>query len=169
MSKMNQKEAVFSAVNNVLAENNISFDAGTDAKTLITKALRASIVDVVVAGFKSGEVELSAEAATKFDTDQKLKTYTSGLVTNWLNKDKRLNGGMAYVAKNPGSRAGSGDPQLKALKALITQVDETARPEIQAAIDARIAEIKPASAAKEVDYSALPESIRNKFAPTSQE
>jgi len=169
MSKMNQKEAVFTAVNNVLAENNINFDAGTDAKTLITKTLRASIVDVVVAGFKSGEVELSAEAVTKFDSDQKLKTYTGGLVTNWLNKDKRLNGGMAYVAKNPGSRAGSGDPQLKALKALIAQVEPEARAEIQAAIDARISEIKPTSSAKEVDYSALPESIRNKFAPTSQE
>jgi len=46
--------------------------------------------------------------------DAKLRSYCSGLQSNWLRKDTRLNGGVKYVAKNPGSRAGSTDPKALA-------------------------------------------------------
>lgn len=157
---MKQSDAVFAAISNVFAQNNLSIEGSV--KDQLTKTLKEQVCAIVVEGFKSGKVDLSDEARAKFDTDQKLKSYTNGMITNWVNKDKRLNGGVKYEAKNPGSRAGAGDAQLKALKALMSQVDDAAKPEIQAAIDARIAELKPDSTT-EIDVDALPEAIRAKF------
>ena len=54
----------------------------------------------------------------KYSTIEKMRSYASGLVNNWFRKDIRLNGGMKYEVKNPGSRQGAGDQQLKALKTL---------------------------------------------------
>ena len=88
----------------------------------------------------------------------------SGLQSNWLRKDTRLNGGMKYTAKNPGSRAGSSDPSLKAMIALLsTLTDESERAEVQSYIDAKRAEIAATKQAKVVDFSALPADLAKKF------
>jgi len=79
----------------------------------------------------------------------------------YLRKDKRLNGGEKYEIKNPGSRAGSGDDMLKALKALrSTLTDDDAIASIDEAIDNRIAEL---SVVKKVtiDPESLPEHLRH--------
>lgn len=132
MSKMTQKEAVFQAVLNVCGTQ--------DGAYTPSKEERASVNQVLFEGFRSGTIELDREY-----TDSELKAYVSGLQSNWLRKDKRLNGGTQYVAKNPGSRAGSTDPQIKAMRALLgTKTDASERAEIQAFIDKRVAEIKPA-------------------------
>ncbi len=96
MSKMSQKEAVFSAVTNVCGES--------DGAYTPTKEQRASVNQILFEGFRSGTIECEKD----YD-DSGLKAYVSGLQSNWLRKDKRLNGNVQYVAKNPGSRAGSGD------------------------------------------------------------
>jgi hypothetical protein len=149
--KMSQKEAVFQAVTNVCGECDVYTPS---------KEQRAQINLILFEGFKSGTVELDGE---KSDSD--LKGYVSGLTSNWLRKDKRLNGGIAYTAKNPGSRAGSSDPQLKAMRALLsTLTTETERTEVQAYIDARVTEIAATKQAKTVDFSALPADLQAKFA-----
>jgi hypothetical protein len=85
----------------------------------------------------------------------------SGLQSNWLRKDKRLNGGVKYQAQNPGSRVGSTDPQVKALRALIkTQSDEIKIAEIQSFIDKRLAEIKPNKSVT-IDVNALPAELQH--------
>lgn len=132
MSKMTQKEAVFSAVTNVCGAN--------DGAYTPSKEQRASVNQILFEGFRNGTIECERE----YD-DSELKAYVSGLQSNWLRKDKRLNGGVQYVAKNPGSRAGSTDPQIKAMRVLLsTQEDPAKRAEIQSFIDKRIAMIKPA-------------------------
>ena len=131
-TKMTQKEAVFQAVQNVCGTS--------DGAYTPSKEERASVNQILFEGFRSGTIELDREY-----TDSELKAYVSGLQSNWLRKDKRLNGGTQYVAKNPGSRAGSTDPQIKAMRALLgTKSDVSERAEIQAFIDKRVAEIKPA-------------------------
>lgn len=152
MSKISQKEAVFQAVRNVMGEQ--------DGAYTPTKEQRAQVNSILFEGFRSGGIELDREFS---DTD--LKSYVSGLQSNWLRKDKRLNGGVAYVAKNPGSRAGSGDPSLKAMRALMTTLtSESDKAEVQAAIDARISEINASKAKKvTVDFSALPADLATKF------
>lgn len=151
MTKMSQKEAVFQAVKNVCGEQETYTPS---------KEQRAQVNAILFEGFRSGQIELDREFS-----DSDLKSYVSGLQSNWLRKDKRLNGNVSYVAKNPGSRAGSGDPQLKAMRALLSTLTTDAdRAEVQSHIDTRIAEIN-ASKKKTVavDFSALPADLAKKF------
>ncbi len=161
---ISQKEAVFSAVTSVLANAGIAFESGkTVVKDVMTKELRAQVNQILFTSFRSGSVVLDGEK-----TDKELKQYVSGLQTNWLGKDKRLNGTTQYVAKNPGSRAGSTDAQIKALRGLLSQTeDETERAEIQGYLDSRLAEIEKDKKSKKsasVDFSALPAELAAKYA-----
>ena len=158
MSKLSQKEAVYNAI--VSVKGTSEFEG---VAVNMSREERAMVNQILVEGFKAGTIELE-----KTFTDAELKTYVSGLQSNWLRKDKRLNGGIAYVPKNPGSRAGSGDAQLKALRALYSQVTDPAdRAEVQRHIDARTLELAAAKTATTVNYDALPEELRKKFSPAS--
>ena len=160
MTKISQKEAVYSAVTSVLSENNISYTEGSDVSSLMNKELRSQVNAILFEGFRSGTVELDREFS-----DSELKGYVSGLQSNWLRKDKRLNGGNKYSAKNPGSRVGSGDASLKAMRTLLkTLTTDADKAEVQAAIDNRISEIQ-ASKVKTVsiDASVLPAELAAKF------
>lgn len=149
-----QKEAVFNAISSVL---------GTDLsenKTRIelSKEQRASVTQIVTAGIAAGKVQFSDEAKAKYNTEDKIKGYVAGMVGNWLTKDTRLNGGDKYKAKNPGSRAGQGDEQLRNLKALRSTLTEATH---IAAVDEKIKERSEELAASkvkkvEVDFSKIP-------------
>src|ERR1035437_2856416 len=135
MSVLNQKEAVFAAM--------ISVVGVQDGAYTPTKEERGRVNNILFTGFQEGKISYDGE----IPADTELKAYVSGLQSNWLRKDKRLNGNVAYQPKNPGSRSGSTDAQVKAMRLLLsTKSDATERAEIQAFIDKRIAEIKPASA-----------------------
>lgn len=150
--KVNQKEAVFQAICNVTGFTG-------EGSLTISKEQRAQVNAILFEGFRAGSIELDREYS-----DSDLKSYVSGLQSNWIRKDKRLNGGVQYVAKNPGSRAGSTDPQLKAMRALLsTLTDESERAEVQSHIDAKVAEIAAAKQTKVVDFSALPADLAAKF------
>jgi hypothetical protein len=154
---MKQNDAVFQAVCVVLGVD--SFSSAVE----LTKDQRNTVISFVVEGIIGGSVDFSAEAKAKYDTAAKVKSYTTGMVSNHLRKDKRLNGNTKYEIKNPGSRAGTGDQQLKAMKALrstLTDADQLA--EIDLAIEARQAEIKTSKTkAVEINVEALPESLRH--------
>jgi hypothetical protein len=108
-------------------------------------------------GFKTNVIAYDGD----IPSETLLKSYVSGLQSNWLRKDKRLNGGVQYVAKNPGSRTGSTDAQVKAMRVLLaTKVDPADRAEIQSFIDKRLAEIKPTKTVA-IDVNALPEGLRH--------
>jgi len=160
MSKITQKEAVFNAVTSVLSENNVEVLEGTDVNTLMTKEYRAQVNAILFEGFRGETIELDRQF-----TDSDLKGYVSGLQSNWLRKDKRLNGGIAYVAKNPGSRVGSSDPSLKAMRTLLSTLTTDAdKSEVQTAIDSRILAIQASKVkAVSIDYSVLPADLAAKF------
>lgn len=148
MSKLTQKEAVFQAVTNVCGVQDEAYEPSKDQ--------RASINQILVEGFRAGTIDLDRE----YD-DKALRTYVSGLQSNWLRKDPRLNGNTKYVAKNPGSRRGSADPQVVALRKLQSmQTDPDKVTEIQTYIDKRLAEIAPVKAVT-VDVEALPVELRH--------
>lgn len=131
MTKMKQKDAVVAALRNVCGDVDGAYNPSSEE--------RKQVNNILFEGFKEGKIELSKD----YD-DAQLKSYCSGLTSNWLRKHKELNGGVQYVAKNPGSRAGSTDPTIKAMRTLLsTKTDQADRNEIQEAINARIAEIKP--------------------------
>ena len=146
---MTQKAAVFQAVINVMGEQ--------DSAYMPSKEERAQVNNILFEGFKAGEITYDGASPE----EKELRSYVSGLQSNWLRKDKRLNGNVAYVAKNPGTRTGSTDAQVKAMRILLsTKTDATERSEIQTFIDKRLSELKPAKAAETLDVNALPEALR---------
>jgi hypothetical protein len=145
MTKLTQKEAVYQAVTNV-----VEFDGLCQP----TKEERAQVNEILFQGFKAGTIAYDGD----IPADQALRSYVSGLQSNWLRKDARLNGNVKYVAKNPGSRTGSGDKQLIAMKALLAvQTNPTAIAEITAEIEKRKAELKPKV---EIDANNIPEELK---------
>lgn len=158
-SKQTQKDAVFSAVTSVLSEAGVSVNEGENFAPHLIRELRSQVTNILVEGFTSGSVDYDGEVPT----GPKLRTYCSGLTSNWLRKDKRLNGNTAYIAKNPGSRVGSSDVQLKAMRALLNTKNEHAdREQIQGFIDLRVAEIKASrKPVKEINVSDLPAELRH--------
>jgi hypothetical protein len=162
MSKISQKECVFAAVTALLEEQGRKHELDSKQPITLSKTDRATVVSMVVAA--RSEMQLSAEADAKFDTEPKFKDYVVGLVNNWLRKDTRLNGGSKYITKNPGSRAGQGDDIMKSLKALRTTVAD--KPEQAALVDAEIekraaeiqaTKVKPTT----INIDALPEHLRH--------
>lgn len=155
---LSQKAAVYNAVQSIH-----SFD--DNQEVTLTKDERAQVVTIVCAAFDAHEVALSDAARAKFDTPEKLRSYTSGMVNNWLRKDTRMNGGTKYVTKNPGSRAGSADALIKNLKLLKSTISDPDKlTQIEAAIEARQAEIKVEKAKDvEIDFSAISPELLEKL------
>jgi hypothetical protein len=153
-----QKEAVYVAITSVLAEHNITFEEGMDVGPIMTKELRAIVNTILFQGFRNNQIQLEREF-----NDSDLKAYVSGLQSNWIRKDSRLNGNTKYQAKNPGSRQGVTDPQIKAMRALLTTLTKPEdKAEVEAEIAKRQAELNKAKAPT-IDFSALPASLRAKF------
>ena len=163
---MNQREAVYSATKSVLKDATVSFEDGNNINTVMTEDFRKRIHAIVVSAFKEGKVEFKATASndSKLANESELSSYVSGLISNWFRKDKRFNGNTTYSAKNPGSRAGQGDPQLKALRQLAKQfsgVDEAKAKEINAHIEARIKVVGAEKAKKiDIDLSQIPAELK---------
>lgn len=153
---MNQKEATFQAIVNVTGHD----ENGECGPLVITKEQRAQVNMILFEGIRNGSIEMDTEK-----TDADLKQYVSGLISNWIRKDVRLNGGVKYAAKSPGSRAGSTDPQLKALRVLISKpgLTDTEKAEIQVYIDTRLSELSASKMKATVDFSALPTELAAKF------
>lgn len=154
---MKQREAVFKAVIAVMGEQDGAYNPTTEQ--------RADIISHVAEGLSNGSVDFSESAQAKYNTPEKVRSYTSGLVSNWLRKDPELNGGVKYTPKNPGSRTGSQDPEIKNLKLLIksgTLSDEQAKI-AQDRIDQRVAQIKAEKNKVEIDMDAIPADLREEL------
>jgi hypothetical protein len=164
---MKQCDAVLSITQAVFSEHGIEFTPRMDVKPIIKSnpTVKDEITTRLMAGFKSGEIDLKGGVQAKYPTDKALKTYVSGLMNNWYNKGEELNGGIEYEAKNPGSRAGSGDDELKNMKLLYSQTeDEADKAVIHEFITQRIATLNAGKAkAKVVDFSVLPAELQAKF------
>ena len=133
---------------------------GVNVLEAITGEQRKSVNQILFEGFRAGKIDLGREYS-----DTELRQYVSGLTSNWLRKDARLNGGTKYVPKNPGSRAGSGDETLKAIRALKSTIstDDERYQDVLDAEQQRISEIASTKTAKVVDFSALPAELAAKF------
>lgn len=162
---MSQSDSVVFCAKQVLGE---SFRSGTPILDYITKDEAAAVVDLVTKSIQEFETDLSAQAREKFADPKKLRSYVVGMVNNWFRKGKELNGGSKYEIKNPGSRQGTGDAQLKELKILRKALaDRNASPEslekVDEAIQARLIEIAPVQTAKkiEVNLELIPAHLRD--------
>lgn len=159
MSNLTQRESVFQAICEVLG-----FD-GFDTVVMLSKDDKAKVNTIVTDAIMAKVVDFSDEARIKYSTADKVSGYVNGMITNWLKKDPRLNGGVKYVAKNPGSRAGQGDSTLKELKKLMTIVsDADQRVAIEAAIETRKSEIATEKAKTvTLDLTKIPDDLKAKL------
>lgn len=160
-----QREAVVNSVLSVLKDRGVSYElnGSTPVSEVLTDADKKTVREMLVTGFNKGEIALSEDASKKFiGNSSEMNKYVSGLLNNWIRKYKPFNSGITYEAKNPGSRQGTGDEQVKEMRKLLKVTsDETAKAAIQSAIDSRLAEIKPATV--EINYDAIPAALREQL------
>ena len=146
---MTQGEAVFQAVRAVFPDGKVP------PTTEWNSEQKDTVHSSILAMFQAGLVNKNSGGTDEVT----LIKYIPGLTNNWVRKDLRLNGGSQYIPKNPGSRTGSGDEQLKNLKVMLTMVtDPEAKVAVQLEIDKRIAAI--AKPAVTLDVSKIPEHLR---------
>jgi len=159
---MNQRQATVSAIIAQLSSRGIDyvFNESGPVSEMLTSDDKSKIVDTLCQGFLEGKIDMSQEGRIKyFGFPSELRKYTVGLLNNWIRKAPELNGGTGYTAKNPGSRKGSGDETVKALRALMSiTADASVKAEIQTEIDKRLGELKPTV---EINVEALPEHLRH--------
>jgi hypothetical protein len=157
---VSQKQAVTNAVLSVVPDYELGGE--TILSEVITESQKKEVRSIIFSGFMSGKVEMSEEGKQKYFGDEKeLNKYIGGLLNNWIRKNPEFNNGGSYTVKNPGSRTGSGDEQLKALKSLLkVTTDAEVRKEIEQAITERLAEIKPAATVT-INADALPAHLRH--------
>ncbi len=156
---INQKQAVINAVLSLLP--NYEMGGEVILSDVLNDGLKTECRALLFEGFRTGNIQFKETFQKKVDIDAELKKYVSGLLNNWIRKNPEFNAGNSYVAKNPGSRAGSGDESVREMRKLFrTTADLEAKAEIQEAIDARIAIIKP-SAVTTINAEAIPEHLRH--------
>ena len=146
------------------------YERGGEIKVsdVLTADDKTNIRSILFTMFRAGEVEHKESFQEKVDSDSELKKYVSGLLNNWVRKDKDFNGGEIYKPKAPGSRAGSQDPEIKEMRKLLkVTADENAKVTIQAAIDKKLAEIKTKTNNITIDVNSIPEALRH-LLPTAQ-
>lgn len=112
-----QKECVFSVVMSVLTKSGIEFTNETIVKDVLTEDMKTKIKSTVIEMLLAKEAPLSKDM-----TDEEVKKYVPGLVSNHLRKDIRLNGGTKHKIQNPGVMTGNKDPKIKATRLLVKQL-----------------------------------------------
>jgi hypothetical protein len=90
---MNQKDAVFEVIKAMKPDQVEKPGVAVELTKEEKKAAQAKLFD----GFRKGKIDYDGE----MPSDDKLAVYVQGLVSNWLRKDKRLNGGGTYQPRNP--------------------------------------------------------------------
>lgn len=161
-----QREATVNTIISVLADRDVQYELGgsTNVSEVLTSEDKKKVQTILAAGFNKGEIQLSEEAKAKYiGNTAEMNKYVSGLINNWVRKFPDFNNGSKYEAKNPGSRAGTGDEMVKEMRKLLKiQTDAKAKVAIQEAIDSRLAEIKPTKSVT-VNLEAIPAELRAKL------
>jgi hypothetical protein len=163
MSKKSQREATFDAIISVLKNNGVAFTPGNDVKSVLTSAMKKDVRSKLVSEFNNGTIAVSDDFKSKLNSDAELNKYCSGLISNWVKKDTRLNGNTKYQVVNKGTRTGNGDSQVKELRKLLkVTIGTEAEKDVATALNNRIAQIKAEkSPSVSINADALPEHLRH--------
>jgi hypothetical protein len=151
-----QKQAVTNAVLSVFPDYEMNGE--TILSDILTRESKVEIRAILFAGFKAGGITFENRALLA--DDAYVSKYVTGLLDNWIRKNPEFNNGAKYETKNPGSRSGSQDETIKALRNLMKCVEGETKAEVQKAINERMAEIKPESTVT-INVDALPAHLRH--------
>jgi len=140
---LKQAHAVLYYTKQVLGD---SFHEGLDVRSYCSDEQRQQIADLVTDSILNGKTFMKDESRAKYSTRESLRRYVVGMVKNWFDKSKELNGGIKHSAKAPGTRRHQKDEVIKNLKIMRKQLQDSgnaeALAEIDDAISARIAELE---------------------------
>jgi hypothetical protein len=162
MTVLSQRDSVIAVTKSIVK----GFDNSEGILNIITTDQRRVVIDTVTEMAAEGSCFLSEEARAKFDTSKKLRSYIASMVTDCFMKDIRMNGGVKYVAKNPGSRCSDG--QLKDLEVLKKLLEASGQVEGLANVEAAIAKRKEELAPKvTLNLANLPQDIQDAIASGS--
>lgn len=152
---MNQKEGTYSVVSAVLKANKKTIDPTTPV--VLTSEERAECIAKLSVMFSDSQISCSRTYEAK-----ELKTYCGGLLSNWLKKDKRLNGNVDFELQKPGSRADNVTPAIVELRKLRRKVKGTPNEaKVQSILNEEIAKHKAARNKEEIDFDLIPEELQN--------
>ena len=156
---MNQREATVNCILSVLEERGVEYELNgpTPINEVLTPDDKKNVRSILFTMFQQQKIDFrdtSRLSDTKYMTD-----YISGLVNNWIRKAPEFNNDSKYQAKNPGSRYGTQDEQVREMKKLLSTVtDQATKDIIQSHIDTRLQELKPAVT---VNLDLIPASLRH--------
>lgn len=157
---MRQVEAVINAVMVVKPDFKQHSDKGNE---IIIDDIRKQVCKIVIEGILNGEIDYNKDHTNVKD----VKDYVPGMVSNWLRRNKVLNGDVNAKAQKPGSRLGVGDDELKALRDLRkTQIEPEILTEIDKYIKQRLSVLKKEKQSvkqADINLNALPEHLRSKL------
>lgn len=83
---LSQKEAVRTYLLEAIEAKGVVRAEGEPLKSLVTKDIRKVVKQRLFNSFRDGSIKLS-----KPKNDTELNKYCSGLISNWLSKDKTFN------------------------------------------------------------------------------
>lgn len=167
MKYASQKECVFAAVCVVLATIDAKPAEGYIAKDHLTDDLRKQVISLVTEDFKEGNAPLKTVY-----TDEELKKYIPGMVSNHLRKDVRLNGGQKHQIKNPGIMTGNKDPQIKETRKFLKALKESNGDEktiaiVESKLESMVTEFKKKNGkTTEIDGDQIPAELRDLYEST---
>lgn len=157
---MRQVDAVIEAVMKVKPDFKQYGDKGNE---IIIGDLRKQVCKIVMEGILNGDVDYNKDEKNT----KEVKEYVPGMVSNWLRRNKVLNGDVNAKAAKPGSRIGVGDDKLKTLRDLRkTQVEPEILTEIDKHIKQRLNALKKEKQVvkqADINLDALPPHLRNKL------
>lgn len=157
---MRQVDAVIEAVMQVKPDFKQHSDKGNE---IIVDDMRKQVCKIVIDGILNGNVDYSKDHTNI----KEVRDYCPGMVSNWLRRNKILNGDVNAKAQKPGSRLGVGDERLKTLRDLRkTQIEPEIITEIDKYIKQRLNMLKKEKQTvkqTDINVSALPKHIRDKL------
>lgn len=83
---LSQKDAVFNFITEAINAEGKPRLEGSKLRDYVTPAVRKIVRQRLFAGFRAGEIRMK-----KDKTDEALKRYCSGVITNFVKKDPRFN------------------------------------------------------------------------------
>lgn len=157
---LSQKECVFITIEEFFTNN--GWVLSKDKKVVLSLKDKKDIIESLTNKAMLGCMSLELESKAKYHSRELMLGYCTKLLNNWLRKDIRLNGGIKFFIKNPGSKAGTSDPQIKQLKEIKSKiVDTTYVKAIDEQIGIRLSKINNGKKLKSINKDILPEDIQS--------
>lgn len=102
---ISQKDAVFNSIMMVLNESDIVIPE-SGVKSIWTKDVKIAVAEIIKVGIEAGDIPFKGQASG-------VDRYVTGLISNWINKDPRLNGQKKYKTTTKATGNASLDEAMK--------------------------------------------------------